>query len=51
MGSIGGVAAGAVVFILLLEVFRGLAEYRMLLFGAALTALMVWRPRGLAGRR
>lgn len=51
MGSIGGVAAGAVLFILLLEVFRDLAQYRMLIFGATLVGLMIWRPQGLAGRR
>lgn len=51
MGSVGGVAAGAVLFILLLEVFRGLAEYRVLIFGAVLVALMIYRPQGLAGRK
>ena len=51
MGSVGGVAAGSILFILLLEVFRDLAEYRVLIFGAALVALMVWRPQGLAGRK
>ncbi|RMH59389.1 MAG: branched-chain amino acid ABC transporter permease [Candidatus Hydrogenedentota bacterium] len=50
MGSIAGVAFGSVVFILLLEVLRGLAHYRMLIFGATLVALMVFRPQGLAGR-
>jgi branched-chain amino acid transport system permease protein len=27
------------------------ALYRMLLFGAAMVAIMVWRPRGLVGTR
>ncbi|MEK8022236.1 MAG: branched-chain amino acid ABC transporter permease [Candidatus Hydrogenedentota bacterium] len=51
MGSTGGVIAGSVLFLLLLEIFRGLAEYRMLIFGATLVCLMLFRPQGLAGRR
>ncbi len=30
---------------------RGLAEYRMLVFGLAMVFIMVWRPRGLVGHR
>jgi branched-chain amino acid transport system permease protein len=32
-------------------VFRSLAEYRMLVFGAALVLIMVLRPRGLVSGR
>lgn len=47
MGSIPGVIIGAVVLILLPEYLRAFAEYRMLLFGAAMVLMMVFRPGGL----
>jgi branched-chain amino acid transport system permease protein len=50
MCSVWGVAAGAVAIVLLPELLRGAADYRMLAFGAALVAMMAWRPEGL-GRR
>jgi branched-chain amino acid transport system permease protein len=33
------------------ELFRGLDQYRMLVFGMAMVLLMIWRPRGLIGHR
>ncbi len=51
MGSQIGVAVAALVMIGGFELFRGLAEYRMLVFGVAMVAIMVWRPRGLVGHR
>jgi branched-chain amino acid transport system permease protein len=33
------------------EAFRGLAEYRMLIFGGAMVLVMIWRPRGLVSGR
>ena len=33
------------------ELFRGLEQYRMLVFGFAMVLLMIWRPRGLVGHR
>ena len=33
------------------EVFRGLDEWRMLVFGGAMVVIMVLRPRGLVGTR
>ena len=47
MGSIPGIIIGAVVIIVLPEMFRGLALYRMAAFGGAMTAMMVFRPEGL----
>lgn len=47
MGSIPGVIIGAVVLIVLPEYLRVFAEYRMLLFGAAMVLMMVFRPGGL----
>jgi len=47
MGSIPGVIVGAVVLILLPEYLRAFSDYRMLLFGAAMVLMMVFRPGGL----
>lgn len=46
-GSIPGVILGAFLLIGLPEIFRGLAEYRMLVFGAAMVAMMIFRNQGL----
>ncbi len=51
MGSQLGVALAALVMIGGFEVFRALAEYRMLVFGGALVVIMVLRPRGLVSGR
>jgi branched-chain amino acid transport system permease protein len=47
MGSIRGVIAGAVILILVPEYLRDFAEFRMLLFGAIMVLVMVFRPQGL----
>lgn len=46
-GSIPGVLFGAFLITGLPELFRGLQSYRMLLFGAAMVAMMIFRPQGL----
>jgi branched-chain amino acid transport system permease protein len=51
MGSQTGVVLAAVLIIGLPELFRELEEYRMLIFGAAMVTVMVWRPRGLLAHR
>ncbi len=51
MGSQIGVAVAAFVMIGGFELFREFAQARMLLFGAAMVAIMVWRPRGLVATR
>jgi branched-chain amino acid transport system permease protein len=51
LGSQLGVALAALVMIGGLEVFRDLAEYRMLIFGGALVVMMILRPRGLVSGR
>ena len=64
MGSQIGVAIGAVVLVGGPEVLRNLGflssvfgegfdpnEYRLLLFGMGMVAMMVWRPRGLISER
>ncbi|MCG6910528.1 MAG: branched-chain amino acid ABC transporter permease [Deltaproteobacteria bacterium] len=47
MGSILGVICGAMVLILLPEYLRAFSEYRMLMFGAILVIMMVFRPEGI----
>ncbi len=47
MGSAIGVIIGALVLILLPEYLRAFSEYRMLLFGAILVIMMVFRPGGI----
>jgi branched-chain amino acid transport system permease protein len=51
MGSQIGVATAAVVMIGGFELFRDLEQFRMLVFGIAMVAIMVWRPRGLVASR
>ena len=46
-GSIPGVVLGAFLIIGLPEVFRDFADARMLIFGAAMVAMMIFRPQGL----
>nr|VFK41012.1 MAG: branched-chain amino acid transport system permease protein [Candidatus Kentron sp. SD]VFK77911.1 MAG: branched-chain amino acid transport system permease protein [Candidatus Kentron sp. SD] len=51
MGSQIGIVIAAIVLVLLPELGREFAEFRMLLFGAAMVLIMAWRPRGLLSRR
>jgi branched-chain amino acid transport system permease protein len=47
MGSIPGVIVGAVALVGLPELLREFSEYRLLVFGAALVMMMLYRPEGL----
>jgi ABC-type branched-subunit amino acid transport system permease subunit len=47
MGNIPGVIAGALVLKGLPEVLRQLQDYRILVFGALLVVMMLWRPAGI----
>ncbi|MBN2085111.1 MAG: hypothetical protein JW748_07775 [Anaerolineales bacterium] len=47
MGSIPGVIAGALVLKGLPEMLRQLEDYRVMVFGALLVVMMLWRPAGL----
>ena len=51
MGSQLGVVLAAAVLVVLPEVGRQFADYRMLVFGAAMVTLMAVRPMGLLARR
>lgn len=47
MGSIIGVIFGALILILLPEYLRAFSEYRLLIFGAVLVIVMIFRPGGM----
>jgi branched-chain amino acid transport system permease protein len=47
MGNIPGVIVGALFLVGLPEILREFAEYRMLMYGAALVLMMLTRPEGL----
>lgn len=51
LGSQMGIVIAAAVLIGTSEFFRDLEEYRMLIFGLSMVAIMVWRPRGLVSTR
>lgn len=51
MGSIPGVIVGALLLILMPEYLRAFSEYRLLIFGALLVIMMVFKPAGLIPKR
>ena len=51
MGSQLGVAIAALAMLGGFELFREFEQYRMLMFGFAMVAIMIWRPRGLVATR
>jgi len=51
MGNIAGVVLGAFVLVGLPELLREFAEYRLLIYGVVLVAMMLLRPEGLLPSR
>jgi len=49
LGNVAGAILGAVVLVSLPELFRELADYRMLIYGIVLLLLIRFRPQGLLG--
>lgn len=47
MGSVYGMLLGAFAIALLPEYLRAFSDYRMLMFGAAMALMMIFRPQGL----
>jgi branched-chain amino acid transport system permease protein len=47
MGSIPGVVLGAIILVVVPEVLREYAQYRLTIFGLGLTMMMLVRPEGL----
>ncbi len=50
-GNLAGAIVGAILIGYLPERFRGFAEYRVLIFGAALVIMMIFRPQGIVPNR
>ncbi|MBS7706941.1 ABC transporter permease [Chelatococcus asaccharovorans] len=51
LGNLTGALIGAVLLLVLPEVLRDFADYRMILFGAILYLTLRFRPQGIAGVR
>jgi len=51
MASIPGIIVGALILILLPEYLRVFSDYRLLIFGAVLVIMMVFRPGGMIPKR
>ncbi len=51
MGSVAGVLLGALVLVGLPGILREFAQYQLLIFGAVLVAMMLFRPEGLIPNR
>lgn len=49
MGSVPGSVIGAFLLTALPEVLRQFSQYRMILYGAAMVAMMIFRPNGIWG--
>ena len=47
MGSIVGVILGAFILILLPEYLQSMSQIRMIVFGASMVLMMVFRPQGI----
>ena len=50
LGNPFGALLGATLLILIPEMLRAYADYRLLLYGLALVLIILSRPRGLIGR-
>jgi len=51
LGSISGTIIGAIVMIGGPEIFRAASEYRMVIMGAFMVVMMIFRPEGLFGKK
>ncbi|MFT3985000.1 MAG: branched-chain amino acid ABC transporter permease [Lachnospiraceae bacterium] len=50
LGSIEGSILGAILLAALPEVLRAFSEYRMVIYGAAMVLMMIFKPEGIWGR-
>jgi branched-chain amino acid transport system permease protein len=51
LGSIEGAVLGAVIYTVILEVFREFQSYRLVIFSISLILIMIYRPQGILGGR
>jgi branched-chain amino acid transport system permease protein len=49
LGSIEGAVLGAIVFTVVLEMFRGFGSFRLVNFAVLLVLIMIYRPQGILG--
>ena len=49
LGSMSGTILGSAAITLIMEYFRDISQYRMLIYGFLLVVIMVFRPEGLLG--
>ena len=49
LGSMSGTILGSAAITLIMEYFRDISQYRMLIYGLLLVIIMVFRPEGLLG--
>jgi branched-chain amino acid transport system permease protein len=49
LGSISGSILGAAILVLIPELFRGVYEYRLIIYGLAMILMMIVKPEGLLG--
>lgn len=49
LGSMSGTILGSAAITLIMEYFRDISQYRMLIYGLLLVIIMVFRPEGLMG--
>jgi len=51
LGSMTGTLIGTGIITLVTEVFRPISQYRMLIYGAVIVIIMIFRPEGIMGQR
>ena len=51
LGSLSGTLLASVIITLVTELFRPISQYRMLIYGGVLVAIMVLRPEGIMGSK
>jgi branched-chain amino acid transport system permease protein len=51
LGSLSGTLLASVIITLVTELFRPISQYRMLIYGGLLVAIMVLRPEGIMGSK
>ncbi|WJR76627.1 branched-chain amino acid ABC transporter permease [Bradyrhizobium sp. NP1] len=47
MGNIGGILVGSAILMIMPEKLRALGDYRLMIYGAMLVVLLIYRPKGL----
>jgi branched-chain amino acid transport system permease protein len=50
LGSLSGTLIGTTIITLVTELFRPISQYRMLIYGAVIVLIMIFRPEGIMGQ-